>query len=107
MPPAWHDRVVPILLLLLLLAVAAVIAVVAAGHGGSLADSEPDRSPAGTLADGPLDRAAVDGLRFTLAFRGYRMDEVDRVLDRLVTELEARQDRIAELEAADSPWRED
>lgn len=81
---------VPILLLLVLLAVIAAIAVVAAGRGGSLPDAVPDRSPTGTLPEGPVDRAAVEGIRFSLALRGYRMDEVDRVLDRLVGELETR-----------------
>ena len=87
-----------IVLLLVLLAVIAVIGVVAAGRGGSLPDTEPDRSPRGALPSGEIDRAAVDGLRFTLAFRGYRMDEVDDVLDRLVAEVEERDRRIAELE---------
>ena len=82
-----------ILLLLVLLAVIAAIALVAASHGGSLPDAVPDRSPTGTLAEGPVDRAAVEGIRFSLAFRGYRMDEVDRVLDRLTAELEARPTR--------------
>lgn len=89
---------VPILLLLVILAVVAAIAVVAAGRGGSLAAADVDRSPAATLPEGPVDRAAVDGLRFTLAFRGYRMDEVDQALDRLMTEVESRDARIAELE---------
>lgn len=88
-----------LLLLLLLLAVVAGIAVVAAGHGGSLAATDPDRSPRGVLPDGAVDRGAVDALRFTLAIRGYRMDEVDAVLDRLVTELERRDERIAALES--------
>lgn len=88
----------PILLLLVLLAVAAAIAVVAAGRGDPLADADVNRSPAATLPDGPLDRAAVDGLRFTVAIRGYRMDEVDQALERLLTDLEARDARIAELE---------
>lgn len=100
MAPAWHDRKVSILLLLLLLAVVASIAVVAAGRGGHLPDVLPDRSPRSTLTDGPVDRAAVDGLRFPVVFRGYRMDEVDHVIDRLVTELETRDARIAELEDA-------
>jgi DivIVA domain-containing protein len=103
MAPAWHDRAVPILLLLLLLAVVASIALVAAGRGGSLADVVPDRSPRGVLPEGPVDRAAVDGLRFTLAVRGYRMDEVDSALDRLVGELESRDARIAELESGRAP----
>jgi DivIVA domain-containing protein len=89
---------VPILLLLVLLAVVAAIAVVAVGRGGSMSVAEPDRSPRGALPDGAVDRAAVDALRFTVAFRGYRMDEVDSVLDRMVAELEARDQRIAELE---------
>lgn len=88
-----------LLTLLLILAVLAAVAVVATGRGGSLAPAEPDRSPRGRLPAGPVDRASVDGLRFTLALRGYRMDEVDDVLDRLVAELEARDARIAELES--------
>lgn len=92
-----------IVLLLVLLGVIAAIAVVAAGRGGSLPDAAPDRSPRGTLPSGPVDRAAVDGLRFTLAFRGYRMTEVDDALDRLVTELDERDRRIAELEGRTWP----
>lgn len=84
--------------LLLLLLVIAGITVVAAGSGGSLAPAEPERGPRGTLPDGAVDRVAVDGLRFTLAFRGYRMDEVDDVLARLGRELEERDLRLAELE---------
>ncbi len=42
----------------------------------------------------------VDRLRFSLGLRGYRMDQVDEVLDRLRDELAARDARIAELEAA-------
>jgi DivIVA domain-containing protein len=89
---------VPILLLLVLLAVVAAIAVVAAGRGGAMSPAEPDRSPRGELPAGDVDRAAVDALRFTVGLRGYRMDEVDAVLDRLAAELAARDERIAELE---------
>ncbi|AIY01483.1 hypothetical protein ART_1884 [Arthrobacter sp. PAMC 25486] len=42
----------------------------------------------------------VDRLRFSLGLRGYRMDQVDEVLDRLRDELAARDARITELEAA-------
>ena len=88
----------PLVLLLVILAVIGGIAVVAAGRGGGLPDVESERSPTGVLPDGTVDRAGVDGLRFSLALRGYRMDEVDAVLDRLVDELDRRGARILELE---------
>lgn len=46
------------------------------------------------------DRLAeqVDGVRFALGLRGYRMEQVDEVLDTLRDALVARDDRIAELE---------
>jgi DivIVA domain-containing protein len=94
---------VSLVLLLVLLAVIAAIAVVAAGRGGSLPDTDPERSSRGVLPSGPVDRSAVDGLRFTLAFRGYRMGEVDDVLDRLLDELDERDRRIAELEGRTWP----
>ena len=88
------------MLLLVVLAVIGGIAVVATGRWGGLPDVEPERSPRGVLpADGEVGRPAVDGLRFSLALRGYRMDEVDDVLDRLVDELDRRGERISELEA--------
>ena len=88
----------PLLLLLAALAVLAAIAVVAAGMGDTMRTTSPDRSPGGELPVDEVDRAALDGLRFSLAFRGYRMDEVDVVVDRLASELERRDRRIAELE---------
>ena len=87
-----------LLLLLVILAVIAGIAVVAAGKGEGLAPAEVERSPRGALPAGEVSRADVDGLRFTLALRGYRMDEVDEVIDRLLDELDRRDERIAELE---------
>jgi DivIVA domain-containing protein len=89
---------VPLFLLLAVLAVLAAIAVIAAGQGGSLGATSPDRSPWGELPVDDVDRAALDRLRFSLAFRGYRQDEVDEVLDRLGHELESRDRRIAALE---------
>ncbi len=88
------------MLLLVVLAVIGGIAVVATGRWGGLPDVVPERSPRGVLpADSEVDPPAVDGLRFSLALRGYRMDEVDDVLDRLVDELDRRGERISELEA--------
>ena len=52
-----------------------------------------------TVSEDPLDGPTVRGLRFGVALRGYAMDQVDTVLDRLAAELEARDTRIAELDA--------
>jgi DivIVA domain-containing protein len=99
---------VSLVLLLVILAVVAGIAVVAAGRGEGLASPDPERSPRGALPAGEVGRPDVDALRFTLALRGYRMDEVDDVIDRLLDELDRRDARIAELEqptpAADGPY---
>ncbi|MGO2540987.1 MAG: DivIVA domain-containing protein [Specibacter sp.] len=54
------------------------------------------------LPDTPAP-ADVDRLRFSLGLRGYRMDQVDEVLDRLRDELAAKDLRIAGLEAGTSP----
>ncbi|WP_055587265.1 DivIVA domain-containing protein [Peterkaempfera griseoplana] len=75
-------------------------ALVALGAGGSMPDAVPDRVSARLPEERPLGRADIDELRLPMALRGYRMDEVDDVLDRLGAELALRDARIAELEAA-------
>jgi DivIVA domain-containing protein len=90
---------VSILLLLAALAVIAGIALVAAGVGASMPEPDPDRRPFGVLPAGQdVTGDDVERVRFSLAFRGYRMDEVDAVLERLSAELAARDAHIAELE---------
>jgi DivIVA domain-containing protein len=76
-----------------------VAAIVAAGGGGSMPKDPVRDTYAMTLSEDPLDGEAVRGLRFGVALRGYAMDQVDAVLDRLSTELDARDARVAELEA--------
>lgn len=94
----------PLVLLLVILAVLGAVAVVAAGRGDVLGPESPRRSP---LAELPLGATPedVDRLRLSLGWRGYRMDEVDQVLDDLRDELAAlqgalrdRDARVAELE---------
>ncbi|MFJ7245508.1 DivIVA domain-containing protein [Kitasatospora sp. NPDC098652] len=75
-------------------------ALVALGGGGSMPEAVPDRIAARLPQDRPLSKTDVDELRLPMAVRGYRMDEVDDVLDRLGAELAYRDARIAELEAA-------
>ncbi|HUR73652.1 MAG TPA: DivIVA domain-containing protein [Sporichthya sp.] len=74
-------------------------AAVAAGAGGTLGDTAGDPRP---LADheGPVQAADLAAVRFPVKLRGYRMDAVDSVLDRLGNELAARDARIEELEIA-------
>ena len=82
---------------LIVLAVIAAVAAVAAGvvRGGleEPASSLPDVG----LPDGELQGSDLTDVRFSLGLRGYRMDEVDRVLDRAAAELDARDLEIARL----------
>ncbi len=64
------------------------IAVVAAGRGTPMADTWDDRPDAEVPATGPLGADDLRRVRFSLAFRGYRMSEVDALLDRLARERE-------------------
>ncbi|WP_312179260.1 DivIVA domain-containing protein [Arthrobacter sp.] len=59
--------------------------------------AEPDpRLPPVLLPDHPV-AADVGDLRFSVALRGYRMDEVDEVLERLAAALLERDAALAEL----------
>ncbi|MGL5809740.1 MAG: DivIVA domain-containing protein [Nocardioides sp.] len=64
------------------------IAVVAAGRGEPLAPAYDDRPDALVPRRGPLTAKDLSQVRFSLAFRGYRMSEVDALLDRLATQIE-------------------
>lgn len=75
----------------LIVAAMGVVAVVATGRGGSMAEVYDDRPDAAVQAEGPLTSTDLRRVGFTTAFRGYRMAEVDALLDRLVAELEARE----------------
>lgn len=65
------------------------IALVAAGGGQPMVEEYDDRPDVLVPADRTLEPADLRRARFTLAFRGYRMAEVDALLDRLARELEA------------------
>jgi len=64
------------------------IALVAAGRGAPLAEVYDDRPDSSVPAEGPLTADDLRRVRFSLAFRGYRMSEVDALLDRLASERE-------------------
>lgn len=86
-----------LLFTLLTLAVLGVIAAVAVGKiAGGL--EEPSTSLAARgLPEGPATPEAVNAVRFSPALRGYRMEEVDAVLDRLSGELARRDRQILQL----------
>ena len=78
-----------------------VVVLVALGRGDSELPATPDRRAADLPTDRPLVAEDIDALRLPQALRGYRMSDVDDVLDRVAAELTARAARIAELETGD------
>ncbi|MBC3842661.1 DivIVA domain-containing protein [Streptacidiphilus sp. 4-A2] len=88
------------IILVVIVLVVGAAALVALGGGGSLPEVERDRLAAELPQERRLNKVDIDELRFPMALRGYRMDEVDDVLDRLAAELAHRDERIAELETA-------
>lgn len=72
----------------LIVALMGAVAVVAAGRGGSMVEVYDDRPDSRVQADRPLSAEDVRRVRFSTAFRGYRMSEVDALLDRLALELD-------------------
>ena len=72
---------------ILLVLLMGAVAVVAAGRGQPMSEVYDDRPdpvlPVGEIGGDDLRRA-----RFSLAFRGYRMSEVDALLDRLARQLD-------------------
>ena len=81
------------------LAVLFVVALVATRDGELLVDAPRDRPDPAVPAEGPVSAEDLARVRFGMALRGYRMAEVDDLLDRVGAELRERDDRIAELEA--------
>ena len=89
-----------LLQILVVLAVIGAVGAVAAGvvHGGL---PQPTSSvPETALPDGALTAQDLSDLRFPLGLRGYRMREVDAVIDRLARELAERDAEIERLRAA-------
>lgn len=90
------------LLAVLLLVIGAVVAVVLGRTGGmSVEMAQPVRPLAPlTLPDGPLGPDDLATVRLDRAIRGYRMDQVDDLLDRLRLQLAA-----AGVPAEPTPYR--
>lgn len=88
----------------LALLVAVVIAVVTAAAvlgrvDGSLADATTSMSHV-PLPDDPLTPGDLDALRFDTAARGYRMGQVDAVIDRLRREIDDLDEELTRVRGA-------
>jgi DivIVA domain-containing protein len=90
---------VNLLQILLVLAVVAGVGAVATGAVRGGLEAPESTLPQSPLPAGPLAADDLRDVRFSLALRGYRMQEVDEVLDRLTSELAARDLALAEAEA--------
>ncbi|GAB3756182.1 hypothetical protein GCM10027599_21010 [Yimella radicis] len=95
-----HYPVRVIVVLIVLLVVVAGLAVAAVmGRFGGFMDDAVTTTPFETLPDGHLTSDDVASLRFDQTVRGYRMGQVDDVLDRLREALDDRDAEIARLRA--------
>ncbi|MGA8847835.1 MAG: DivIVA domain-containing protein [Nocardioides sp.] len=65
------------------------IAAVASGRGAGMIEEYDDR-PDVVVPSGTLRGRHLREVRFAVTFRGYRMSEVDALLDRLATQLDER-----------------
>lgn len=91
-------------LLFLLIGVAVIGGVVLLATGRVHASlPEPDETPVmPTLLDvpvGDLSAGEIEQVRLDQSLRGYRMDEVDELVDRLGAEIAARDELLAQQQA--------
>ena len=69
------------------------------GRGETQPPAELDRSPVELPDDRPVTADDVRALRLSVAFRGYRMSEIDWLIDQFALVLEERDAEIAALTA--------
>ena len=76
-----------------------LVASFAFGRGEELAPMPPDGIPVELPADRPVRGDDVRGVRLSVVLRGYRMAEVDWMLDQLATQLDLCEQEIVRLRA--------
>jgi len=69
------------------------------GRGETQPPAELDRSPVELPDDRPVTGDDVRALRISVAFRGYRMTDVDWLLDQFATALDERDAELERLRA--------
>lgn len=82
------------------------VAVVASGRWGAMSEAYDDRPDMTVPARQVLTAVDIQSARFGIGVRGYRMDEVDSLLERVSREVAERDRRIADLERAVAPIME-
>ena len=101
--PAWHDPPVVFVFVLAGIAILGAVALVASGSGDGLEPVATDRPGPWVPPDRAVSGDDVRQVRFGVALRGYRMSEVDQLLDRLASEIALRDELIDELESQGRP----
>lgn len=86
-----------VFLIALLVVVIGLVVFAMLGHFGTHLEDPTGTSPFESLPRGIVTPEDIDQVRFDQTLRGYRMGQVDEVLDRLRAELEARDEEIAML----------
>ncbi|HEY7857135.1 MAG TPA: DivIVA domain-containing protein, partial [Candidatus Nanopelagicales bacterium] len=77
----------PLVFVIAALAVVLLVALLAVGRMGAMPQARPDVAPPNLPADREVSAADVSGVRFAVGLRGYRMDQVDIVLERLAVDV--------------------
>jgi DivIVA domain-containing protein len=94
-----------LVVMVLVAAVVFLLAAVVFGRGEELPPLPPGASPTRLPASG-ITGADLGNVRFQLVLRGYKMSEVDWVLERVGAELDELRARLAELEQPAEPETE-
>jgi DivIVA domain-containing protein len=89
------------LVLVVIVLIGLTVAAVMGKIGGFMADPTSSRSFAGAPAS-PLSLQDIENLHFDQALRGYRMDEVDEVIDAFSARLRVLESQLAALSAPDA-----
>jgi DivIVA domain-containing protein len=73
---------------ILAVGVIAIAAIASTGRLGQFGrNTDAERAPLNLPPEGPLTREDIDQVKFAIVVRGYAMDQVDAVLDRLAAQV--------------------
>lgn len=87
-----------LVVMVLVAAVVYLLVAVVFGRGEQLASLPPSASPT-RLPSAAISGSDLRTVRFQQTLRGYKMSEVDWVLERMASEVDTLRGRVAELES--------